>query len=176
MVDRKKLDEIIMKNETNDWWQSELFVKNTKQLLPPELEILSDPPSENQNYNCFIYALDLHENPEILKETNGFIYDSFFKYLLNINELQKTDQPQDGDYVVYQDLENYPDNLTHVGVVDGEKVISKWAWGPLIKHDRWHVPAEYGSEVFYIKAITKEKVLELFDRYKTHNKKPISGE
>ena len=171
MVDRKQLNDIIMKNDANDWWQPERFTTYTKHLLPAELEILSDPPLEDQNYNCFIYALDLHEDKEILKETEGFIYDSFLKHLLTIGELVMTNQPKDGDYVVYQDVKNYPDNLTHIGVLDGEKVISKWAWGPLVKHTLWDVPAEYGNDVFYVKAVTREEAKLLFDEYKEFNLK-----
>jgi hypothetical protein len=176
MIDRNQLDEIILKNNTNDWWRPEFFAQNTKHLLPPELEILESPPPENQNFNCFVYVFGLHDNTEILNETAGFIYDSFVKYLLNTGELQKTNSPTNGDYVVYQDLENYPDNLTHVGILDNGKVVSKWAWGPLVKHDIWDVPAEYGNDAFYVKAITKEKAFELFNKYKTYNKKPASRE
>lgn len=171
MINRKQLDDIIMKNETNDWWQPDLFVQNTKHLLPPELEILADPPPENQNYNCFIYILGLHENPNVLQETNGFIYDSFLQHLIKIGELERTDSPVNGDYIVYQDLENYPDSLTHIGVLDGGKVVSKWAWGPLVKHDLWDVPAEYGNDVFYVKAIAKDQAESLFNQYKGANKK-----
>ena len=170
-MNRKQLDETILKNDTNDWWQPELFVKNTKHLLPKELEILTDPPTESENYNCFIYVFGLYTDKDILKETNGFIYDSFVKHLLDTGELQKTDLPTNGDYVVYQDLENYSNNLTHVGVLDGNKVISKWAWGPLIKHNLWDVPAEYGNDIFYLKSITPEKAKELYSKYKQFNKK-----
>ncbi len=174
MIDRKQLDDIIMKNDTNDWWQPELFVKNTKPLLPPELVILTDPPAEAKNYNCFLYALGLHTNEDVLKETNGFIYDSFIKHLLTTGNLVKTETPTDGDYVVYQDLVNYPDALTHVGVLNADKVVSKWAWGPLVKHGVWDVPAEYGDSVFYVKSITPERALELYEQHKTFNTKPAA--
>ena len=72
---------------------------------------------------------------------------------------------------MYQDLENYPDSLTHVGVLDGKKVISKWAWGPLIKHNLWDVPAEYGNDVFYLKGITKDRAIDLYLIYKEFNLK-----
>ncbi len=171
MIDRKQLDKIIMKNDTNDWWQPELFVQNTKHLLPTELEILADPPKEIQNYNCFVYVLGLYEDTEILRETRGFIYDSFFKYLLTIGELQKTEFPSDGDYVAYQDLEQYPESITHIGKLTGNKVISKWAWGPLVKHDLWDVPNEYGDDIFYIKSISKEHAKSLFNKYGSSNSK-----
>ena len=171
MVNRKELDEIILKNDANDWWQPELFEKNTKHLLPSELEILENPPSENQNYNCFLYVLGLHRDGEVLNESSGFIYDSLIKHLLDIDELRKTDFPVNGDYIVYQDLKNYPDSLTHIGVLDRDKVISKWAWGPLIKHNVWDVPAEYGDDIFYVKGITSEKAKELYSKYKEFNRK-----
>ncbi len=169
MINRDKLDEIIMKNDTNDWWQPELFVRNTKHLLPTELEILADPPPEDKNYNCFLYVLGLHTNGEVLKETSGFIYDSFIKHLLTTGDLVKTDTPQDSDYIVYQDLVNYPEALTHIGVLHENKVVSKWAWGPLVKHDVWDVPAEYGDSVFYIQSISPERALELYQKHKIFN-------
>jgi len=169
MLDRAALDTLIMKNDTKDWWQPDLFVQNTKHLLPPELEILIDPPSEDQNYNCFLYAFGLHTDAAVLQETKGFIYDSFVKHLLSIGELITTDMPIEGDYVVYQDLVNYPESLTHIGVLQGDKVVSKWAWGPLVKHALWDVPAEYGDEVFYIQAVQPSRAAELYQQYKEHN-------
>ncbi len=161
-----------MKNDTNDWWQPELFVQNTKHLLPTELEILADPPPGDQNYNCFLHVMGLHTNENILRGTNGFIYDSFIKYLLSTGDLVKTGTPADGDYIVYQDLINYPDALTHTGVLYGDKVTSKWAWGPLVQHAVWDVPAEYGDTVFYVKSIPPEQALELYEKHKAFNTKP----
>ena len=65
MINRKQLDEIILKNNVKDWWIPELFVQNTKPMLPAELEILADPPEEKENHNCFAYAL-------------GFEYPTYF--------------------------------------------------------------------------------------------------
>ena len=174
MVDCKQLDKIIVKNRTNDWWQPELFVQNTKHLLPPELEILADPPPEDQNYNCFLYVLELHTNEEVLKETNGFIYDSFIKHLFSTGNLVKTETPEDGDYIVYKELVNYPDALTHIGVIHGNKMVSKWAWGPLVKHNVWDVPVEYGDTIFYIQAINPETALQLYHQHKSFNTKPAA--
>lgn len=172
MVNREELDRIVIKNDTKDWWQPDLFIHNTKHLLPPELEVLSNPPAEELNYNCFIYILALHENPGVLRETGGFIYDSFLKHLLDIGELQKTDTPSNGDYVAYQDLQIYPENLTHIGVLQADKIVSKWAWGPLIRHSLWDVPAEYGNDVFYIQSVSTDKAYELYEKYKEFNVKP----
>lgn len=158
-----------MKNDTNDWWQPELFRNNTKQLLPPELEILADPPPEKYNYNCFLYVLGLHTNGVIITDTNGFIYDTFIRHLLTTGDLTKTTEPQDGDFVAYQDLLDYPNALTHAGVLHGKKVVSKWAWGPLVKHDLWDVPAEYGDAIFFINAITPTTAFGLYKTNQAYN-------
>lgn len=171
MVDRNALDALIATNDYKNWWQPDLFKLHTKDKLPPELEILANPLPEDENYNCFVYALGLYQDKEILEETKGFIYDSFIKHLLDVGELQKTDKPADGDFVVYQDLKNYPDNLTHIGVLDGDQIMSKWAWGPLVRHDLWNVPREYGDSHYYIRAITSDKAKKLYRVYKQFNKK-----
>lgn len=165
MINRKQLDEIILKNDVKDWWIPELFVQNTKPMLPAELEILADPPEENKNHNCFAFALGFADKLELTKQTNGFD-DLYFIKLLENNELDKTTTPTNSDYVIYQDLSGYPDRLTHIGVLDGDKVISKWAWGPLVRHSLWDVPASYGNNVFYVKAISFERSLELYNKYK----------
>lgn len=173
MIDRGKLDEIILKNETNDWWRPEQFVKNTKYLLPKELEILADPPAETANYNCFIYALGLHDDQSLITETGGFIYDTLIKQLIKEWALEKTTHPEAGDLVVYQDKANYPEHLTHIGVLQSDgSVISKWAWGPLIKHALFDVPASYGNDVFYLEGISRAYAHELYEKYKKFNLKP----
>ena len=175
MIDREQLDEIILQHDTNDWWQPELFIQNTKHLLPRELTILADPPPEAENHNCFIHALGLSEDTTVIKATNGFIYDTFIKHLISIGELERTTDPQPGDFVVYQDLEQYPDHLTHMGVLQSDSsVISKWAWGPLFKHTLWDVPASYGNNIFYIKGISATAAQRLFETYQEFNQKPAS--
>jgi len=122
MLDRAKLDEIILNNDVKDWWIPDLFVQNTKPVLPLELEILADPPPESKNHNCFAYALGFADKLQLLAQTNGFD-DLYFIKLLENNELEKTDSPVDGDYVIYQDLKGYPDRLTHIGVITGNKQV-----------------------------------------------------
>jgi len=172
MINREQLDLIILKNDVKDWWIPELFVKNTKPIFPAELEILANPPEEIKNHNCFAYALGFADKLELIAETNGFD-DLYFIKLLENNEIKRIDSPVNGDYVVYQDMENYPERLTHIGVVNEDKVISKWAWGPLVRHKLWDVPASYGKNVFYIKAIPFTRSLELYNKYKSEIE-PIS--
>ena len=158
---REKLDKIINANGRKNWWQPDLFRAKILPLLPKKLEILEFPPSENNNYNCFIYILGLSEEDEIIKSSGGFIYDTFFQNLIDKKVLTYTDQPQDGDYILYRDPKNYPNKITHSGILDKGKVVSKWAWGPLIRHSILDVPASYGNDISYIKAIKREEAANL---------------
>jgi len=173
MLDRKELDKIIQTNRGNYWWKPDLFSKYTLDKLPKELEILESPPEKNRNYNCFIYILGLSDDKEVIKDSNGFIYDTLIQKWINNRELSMTDKPRKGDYIIYRDLENYPDVITHGGILTEDKgIISKWAWGPLFKHKIFDVPESYGNNISFIKAITKEKAKELYFRDREFNKKP----
>lgn len=170
---RKLLDKIILTDGGDNWWKPKLFELNTLDKLPKELEIIKSPPSEDKNYNCFIYALGLEKDQELIEECSGFIYDTFFQKLIDEGLLKYIDNPEVGDYILYRDLKNYPNMITHIGVISGNDfVISKWAWGPLFKHKVFDVPESYGNDISYIKAISKEKAKELYEKYKEFNNRP----
>jgi len=176
MTNREYLDKVLRENAKQNWWQPDLFSKHVRHLLSGSLEILLDPPIANENYNCFMYALGLHSNQNIREESKGFIYDTFFSKLLDANELEIINNPLKGDYVLYKDEKNHPDILTHIGVISGNSVISKWSWGPLIKHDLLDVPQSYGEDIFYVRSISQEESERLYAQYKKFNVPPTSSE
>ena len=170
MIDRKELDTIIKNNGGNNWWKPDLFKEYTLKLLPKELEVIENPPESANNYNCFIHALGLSDNQEIITDSGGFIQDTFIFKLIDEKLLEYTDNPVTGDYIIYRDLINYPKYITHIGVLlDDQTVISKWAWGPTVKHSMFNVPFSYGSDIKYIKKISKEDALALYTKYKEFN-------
>ena len=169
---RKKLDEIIHKDNGNNWWKPCLFKKHTQKIIPKELKILEPPPSSNENYNCFIHILGLSHDSNLIKDCSGFIYSALFQKLLDDKILTCTDNPQKGDYIIYHDLKNYPKIITHAGIIENkDTIISKWAWGPLFRHKIFDVPESYGNNVSYVKSISKERAKELYKKYKKFNKK-----
>lgn len=170
---RKLLDEIIHTDGGDNWWKPELFNEKTLAKLSKELEILAIPPSSEENYNCFIYALGFAGDKKFIAEHHGFIYDTFFQKLIKEKLLEYINKPEKGDYILYQDLKNYPNMITHIGVIcNDDMIISKWAWGPTIKHKLFDVPKSYGDDVSYIKAISKEKATEYCMKYNEFNIKP----
>lgn len=169
---RKRLDKIIQSDNGENWWKPDLFQEKTLKLIPAELEIISNPPPKEKNYNCFIYILNLSEDAEIIEDSGGFIYDTFFQVLIDEKVLTHTNHPQNGDYILYRDPKNYSDMITHSGILDNEKVVSKWAWGPLIRHAIWDIPASYGNNISYVKAIKSREARDLYWKYKKFNKLP----
>lgn len=167
---RKLLDKIIHANGGKNWWKPDLFIKNTLSILPKEIEIFKNPPKQEDNYNCFIYALGLDEDNAIKKDCGGFIYSAFFQKLIDCGVLNYTDNPKKGDYIIYRNLKKYPNVITHIGIVfDKNNIISKWSWGPLLKHRTFDVPESYGNDISFVKSVSKVKALKLYDKYKDIN-------
>jgi len=167
MFDRKKIGEIICLDNGENWWKPDLFFRHTLPVLPNELEVVLTPPDYEDNYNCFIYILGLHEDKEVIKDCKGFIYNSFIKNLISLGVIKKKDIPAIGDYLFY---ENSSGELTHGAVFEKENtLVSKWSWGPLLRHKTWEVPDFYGDKVFYTNQVDKEKAKELYWKYRDKN-------
>lgn len=120
------------------------------------LEIVSPPPQRVSQYNCFAYALGL----DLWVRTY-----TFYQAVLN-RDLKETETPAEGDIVVY-----YENNLIkHAGKYESRsKVISKWAGGPIFKHETFMCPATYGDSVKYFKSVAKEDSKKILGKYPVLN-------
>lgn len=117
---------------------------------------VTPPPRRNQ-YNCFAYALglDIWVRTTVMAQTvaNG--------------DLSQTENPQAGDIVIYLDT---PTNIRHAGrYFSKTEVISKWATGPLFRHETFMCPFQYGNRVMYYKAVSKEFAESLISKYPIPN-------
>jgi hypothetical protein len=146
---RATLSKIVSPENEDNWWRTDLFEKNTRPILPKELEILASPPPAKQGYNCFVYALGFSEDPRFLGGENGWPFgDRFITDLIKKGFLTETKLPQKGDVVLYEDDKM----ITHAGLMESaEVVVSKWSWGPLLRHKLWDVPAHYGDKISFYK-------------------------
>ncbi len=171
-----KLAKIIEKEGGINWWQPKLFEEKIKKLLPKELQILENPPKYKGNYNCFVYGLGLQNDKYFLGGKNP-VQQEFIKYLLDKNILIKKNNNEEkakGDLIFYV---NKKWGITHVSILDNESVvISKWMWGPIIKHKIWDIPSSFGSKIFYCKKVNSEKIKKEYLKYKKSGVfiKPIS--
>lgn len=150
---RKYLDDIIHeKSSEENWCVPELFEKFTKGRLPPELELISPPTPEEQNFNCYIYALGFSHDPRFLGNENWDFMRSLhtdFDAMINTEILRKITKPEKGCLVLWRTDEGA---ISHVGLMEDEHTtISKWSWGPLFRHNIYDVPASYGDNLeFYL--------------------------
>lgn len=149
---RNKLSEIVSpKNE--GWWVPELFEKNVRKILPKEIEVVEPPPTEKEQYNCFIFALGFEKDIRFIGKHDSndspFYQLSFFPKLIQSNYLQTVTSPAIGDIILY---ENGKGVVAHAGIIESpDIIISKWSWGPTVRHHIWCVPKHYGDKVSYCK-------------------------
>ncbi len=149
---RNKLSELV--SPKNDgWWTPELFEKNVRNILPKEVEVIEPPPIEKKQYNCFIFALGLEKDMRFIGKHDSsdspFYQLSFFPKLIQDGYLESVITPAVGDLILY---ENDKGVITHAGKMDSsDMVVSKWSWGPLIKHQIWCVPKHYGDKISFYK-------------------------
>lgn len=148
---RKKLGKLVSSENEDNWWRQDLFEKNTRSQIPSELIIISPPPPEEENYNCFVYVLGLQNDTRFLGNKGwdftrnlGKVFDE----MIDSKVLKPLHEPKAGSLVVYRADD---DSISHVGILETEKiVISKWSWGPLLRHAILDVPDHYGNRVdFY---------------------------
>jgi len=147
---RTLLGTLVSHENEDNWWKTDLFERFTKKRLPKEVKVLQPPPAVYQNYNCYVHALGLQEDPSFLGEEN-------FEFTCTLNQvfdesiaddaLVQLDQPKEGCLIVYRAEKG---DISHVGVMrNTDTVISKWSWGPVLQHAIFDVPDHYGDTVEY---------------------------
>lgn len=143
----KSLSKIVSPENEDNWWKPKLFEKNTQPILPSELEILKIPPPASQQYNCFIHALGLSSDKRFLGEENGWPFDSYMmKDLVRRRLLKPIDSPEKNAIAFYEDDKM----ITHAALLESPEIaVSKWSWGPLLRHKIWDVPAHYGNKISF---------------------------
>ncbi len=167
---RKYLDDIIhLKNPVENWYTPELFEKFTKEKIPFELSMITPPPPEEQNYNCYIYALGLNNDSRFLGNENWDFMRSLhidFDAMIEKGILMQIEKPEKGCLVMWRIEENA---ITHVGLIeDTDTAVSKWSWGPLFRHAVYDVPASYGDNAEFYVGLPEAKAYIKKQREKEH--------
>ena len=174
MIDRNALTSLIEKEDGINWWKPELFTKNVLPIFPKELEIVKFPPREKDNYNCFVFALGLENDPDFLGGNNP-VQKEFIRHLISERILTETSNELfTGSLVFYENEEGV---ITHGGILEeGGVILSKWMWGPTIRHQLWDVPSSFGNKIFYTNKPDSAVVKEKYKSYRDSGVKirPIS--
>lgn len=165
---RNKLSELVSPKNEDNWWKPDLFEKNVRHLLPKEIEVLEAPPQKEKQYNCFIFVLGLSGDERFYGNDKNA--ENCWFYALGINKLpnypEEQTTPIAGDIIFY---ENERGVITHAGVMESsDTVISKWSWGPLMRHHIWCVPKHYGDKISFYKkldASTLSQIVEFAENF-----------
>jgi len=171
-ISKKELTNLIEKENGINWWNKDLFLKNIKNDLPPELEVVSLPPDYEDNYNCFVYAFGLENDQDFLGNNNP-IQQDFIKYLFKENHITETNKKA-GNIILYI---NSNSDITHAGIMKSEDiVISKWMWGPVIRNNYKDVPSSFGDKTIFINKLDSKSIKNLYLKYRATGIKikPIS--
>ena len=108
-----------------------------------------------ERYNSFAYALDLADSERHIAVATNYrnihADSAFVSYLIKNAGLEEVaaDDVQKGDVVIYF----HNADPVHAGKIFGDRVISKWGLGSLWEHGPFEVPAGYGSELRYFRAL-----------------------
>ena len=112
-------------------------------------------------YNCFEFALGLAGRREVrlISEClpSTFCDGSFVQGLVD-SILSPVASPSTGDLVLYRNHQH----ITHAGLVEASRVISKWGKGHIWLHGLLEVPAQYGDVTSFHEAPGPSEMLHKF--------------
>lgn len=103
-------------------------------------------PAQPGRYNCFAFALGLHQSQKYLAMAtrsipNIFADSAFVSHLISKGLLRRIDYATPGEKLIIYFLDGAP---KHAGVLDEDRVTSKWGSGYFFEHAVYEVPANYG--------------------------------
>jgi len=164
---REALQELAKLDAAKQLAQLELLRKNYGHSVSPLTGVES-----GLQYNCVMYAMDVHEHGELYRflvhltygpdKKLGIVMDTnFLKMLIDDGDLHKITATSNC-LAVY----STPQKITHVGTVTSSgRVISKWGTAHLYEHELLECPLSYGEDVEFYNSIDPEVCVSRFFDY-----------
>lgn len=125
-------------------------------------------PTAPGRYNCFAFALGLHQSQNYLnvakqsRNPNVFANPAFISHLIFERILLPTDCTALGQKVIIYFRERVP---KHAGVLNKQRVTSKWGDGQFFEHGIFEIPINYGSESECYSFDPKSQIESVFLQY-----------
>ncbi len=105
-------------------------------------------PAATGRYNCFAFALGLHQSTKYLAvaahSPTAFANSAFVLHLIREGLVRPTDCTSSGEKLILYLFDGTP---KHAGLLTGRRVTSKWGDGKFFEHEVYEVPVSYGSEI-----------------------------
>jgi hypothetical protein len=132
-------------------------------------------PAQPGRYNCFAFALGLHESQKYLRiaqhrSPNVFANAAFISHLIRQGVLRPTDCTAPGQKIVIYLRDELP---KHAGVLNEQRVTSKWGDGMFFEHAVLEVPASYGCEPECYALATPSEIEVAFLRFAEEQGVPV---
>lgn len=164
---RKKLDEITNGLPSR---QPDLINK-LKSQYEHGISLISNPSFIDSTEDCFVYVfkekipIDIRNKIRYLIQESPHIFEDMMHELISKGFLSLHDQPEKDDKIVVYFKEGLP---KHFGLIDNDKIISKWGIVHVWKHGLWEVPLSYGGIAKYSTGNINEdllrKTIELYTK------------
>jgi hypothetical protein len=146
------------------------LVESLRQSYPHCIELVSKPWIINTREDCFLFAFkdgfpaDLLHAFEHLIDCQPHLYEQVSNKLISEGLLKLHDGKREGDKAVVYFDGNKP---KHFGIIDQDKVISKWGKVHVWRHPLYEIPLSYGETVKYSDGqIDEDVLLRVIDEYK----------
>lgn len=168
MFDERKCSE---EDQLRDWHIQEL--EEIEKQYPHNISVVEKGPKESTedwNFNCYLYAFDLHRDDEVKTINRAsniwgrhMFRSEFVGLLLKESREKEVSQREakDGDLVIYF-AEESSTNPEHAGIVEGKFVKSKWSYSNVYKHPTWEIPSSWGNYDRYFRNFIEDDVKERF--------------
>ena len=114
-----------------------------KPFIPENLEIIGPPDTNKNQVNCHAYTFE---------KDDWYAVENVEDLIVN-KELIEVEKPQIENVIIYYLRDSKPlPIIKHTGIYLGNgKVRSKWACGPVFRHDVFNVPYSYGEIIKFFK-------------------------
>ncbi len=84
------------------------------------------------------------------------LWDASLEFLASMG-YKRVEHPQDLDVIAYIDGQN----VTHYGVMNNGKVMSKFGPGPILEHEIGAVPSTWGDEAVFLRKMRRDNLIRL---------------
>jgi hypothetical protein len=127
-------------------------------------------PAPRGRYNCFAFALGLHQSRDYLEvaahsKPNVFANAAFVLHLIREGLVCQTSAPTPGVKLILYFRHGTP---KHGGLLKDGRVTSKWGDGKFFEHELYEIPATYGCETRCYDLASPSRIASEFLSYAAH--------
>lgn len=171
-VFRQRLQHITTRRHADDW--PSLISALRSEYSHSIVEVR---PGPDGRYNCFAFALGLHQSEKYFRVAkhrtpNVFANATFVQHVIDRQVLRPIDCSAPAETLILYFRQGM---ATHAGLLNKERVTSKWGDGKFFEHGIYEVPADYGCETRCYDLPASRGIEAEFLSYAAERGVPVAG-